>query len=86
MPQKTYDTYIQRVHRQHCSLVVTFPYLLAQRQGIVAGDYLLFEGDEDSEFVKVSKVVHKGRQNGTSKKRTGRRDRSRHARAPRKRH
>jgi len=56
MGKHTYDAWIQRVHRQHNSLLVVVPYLLCRRMGIKAGDYLEFSKKDSSKAVKVAKV------------------------------
>ena len=64
MVQETYDTWIQKVHRQHNSLLVVVPYLMCERMGIKAGDYLEFSKKERSEIVKVTKVKLRKESNG----------------------
>ncbi|MBA7562202.1 hypothetical protein ES708_03851 [subsurface metagenome] len=56
MAQRTYDTWIQRLHRQHNSLLVVVPYLMIQRMKLKAGDYLEFAHRDGSKIIKLTKV------------------------------
>lgn len=64
MTRTGYDTWIQRVHKQHNSLVVVVPVRLAERKAIKAGDYLVFSASERGELIKVRKFIRKGGKDG----------------------
>ena len=72
MGKQTYDTWIQKVHRQHNSLLVVVPYLMCERMGIKAGDYLEFSKKDSSKIVKVTKVRLQRESNGKSRTNTDR--------------
>ena len=74
MVQETYDTWIQKVHRQHNSLLVVVPYLMCKRIGIKAGDYLEFSRKDGSKIVKVTKVRLQRESNGKSRTSTDRKN------------
>jgi len=62
--------FINKVHRQHNSLVITLPYLLVRDLGIAAGDYVSFrhcEGDKSAQFELERKGVTYGVQSRRSR-------------------
>lgn len=62
------NTCITKIHRQHNSLVTTVPVEVRVRLGLNAGDYLVWQVGEVSNFVQISKVVPGGNKNGGDKR------------------
>ena len=65
---------VTKVHRQHNSVVTTVPVEVRVRLGLNAGDYIVWEVDDVSNFVQISKVVSGGRKDIGSKRITNRPD------------
>ena len=63
---------VTKVHRQHNSVVTTVPVKVRVRLGLNAGDYIVWQVDDASNFVQISKVVAGGIQNGRGKRNTNR--------------
>lgn len=51
---------VTKVHRQHSSVVTTVPVEVRVRLGLSTGDYMLWQVDDVSNFVQISKVVAGG--------------------------
>lgn len=59
---------VTKVHRQHNSVVTTVPVEVRVRLGLNAGDYIVWEVDDVSNFVQISKVVPGGSEDGGNKR------------------
>ena len=69
MAKKTLH-YIQKVQKQHRSLIVTIPKTVRDILGILAGDYAVFEIDEETKAVELQKFTMKGKSHGQNTEHT----------------
>ena len=55
--------YITKLHRQHTTVVTSIPRAVQRVLEIKTGDHLIFQVNESSRFVQISKVVVAGDKN-----------------------
>ena len=69
-----YETYVTKIYRQRSSLVTSIPMEVRNRIGLLNCDHLVWQVNEGSNFVQISKVVVGGTNNvgdsGTSDRKT----------------
>lgn len=52
--------YVTKIYRQHTTLVTSIPFNVRAALELTSGDNLLWQVDENSDFVQISKVVPRG--------------------------
>lgn len=53
--------YVTKLHRQHSSMVTSVPVMIRIHLELTNNDHLVWEVDDNSDFVQISKVVPMGK-------------------------
>ena len=56
--------YITKLHRQHTTVVTSIPKAVQRALDVKPGDHLIFQVNNSSRFVQISKVEPQGDKNG----------------------
>jgi len=68
------NEYVTKVYRQRTSMVTSVPVDVRIRLGLSIGDHIVWQVDDESDFVQISKVVARGNKNDGAKRDIGRKD------------
>lgn len=65
---------VTKLYRQHTTVVTGVPALVGKQLDLDVGDYLVWEVDSESDFVQVSKVVVRGKDDARKKRNPNRKN------------
>jgi len=66
--------HVTKAYGQRTSVVTSIPYEVRLRLELTTGDYLVWQVDDSSDFVQISKVVARGNKNDGAKGNIGQQD------------